>query len=574
MDKKVFEFISKQNNDPIVERKKCAATGKEYGIFASEVAFIDSVWPILQGKKYAIPASRFSPDERQRRRIAFRNFNYLYKTQCDASGQNIITMYRKPYTIYNNNLWRSDAWNPLDYGRDFDFSKTFTEQFAALSLVVPKYATHNLNCENSQYANMAANSKNCYLVFGCIENEDCAYGHIVWYSQDLYNCAYTKSSQSSYECIDCFQVTNVLFAKDCQNCSDSWLIYSCVGCHNCFGCVGLSNAQYCIFNKQYSKEAYYNYLDTLNTADPNVLAKEQDKLQALLDTMPRPACDITESENCIGDYIIQSKNVLWFDIIGSEDVKYGYTIGKYIRSQDVSYAGIWSEQCYQTVFARWWYNIVCGLNCQDGCRDMYYCDNCYSSQNCFGCVGIRDKQYCIFNKQYSKEEYERLFAKIIEHMQSTGEWGEFFDPSLSPFGYNETIANQYYPLSKTEAIAHGYPWCDYEAPLPMSNKVYKASELPIHTNEYNENVLQAIVECERTGKPFRIIKTELDFYRRMKLPLPRLHPDVRSHDQLCQRHPRDLFIRNTNGKEILSVYDSSQPFNVLDKEVYDKTFYG
>ncbi len=43
MDKKVFEFISKQNNDPIVERKKCAATGKEYGIFASEVAFIDSV---------------------------------------------------------------------------------------------------------------------------------------------------------------------------------------------------------------------------------------------------------------------------------------------------------------------------------------------------------------------------------------------------------------------------------------------------------------------------------------------------------------------------------------------------
>jgi len=31
-------------------------------------------------------------------------------------------------------------------------------------------------------------------------------------------------------------------------------------------------------------------------------------------------------------------------------------------------------------------------------------------------------KYCILNKQYSKEEYEELVPKIIEHMQKTGEW--------------------------------------------------------------------------------------------------------------------------------------------------------
>jgi hypothetical protein len=36
-------------------------------------------------------------------------------------------------------------------------------------------------------------------------------------------------------------------------------------------------------------------------------------------------------------------------------------------------------------------------------------------------------------------------------MKQTGEWGEFFDTSLSPFGYNETVANEYYPLSEEEA---------------------------------------------------------------------------------------------------------------------------
>ena len=39
-----------------------------------------------------------------------------------------------------------------------------------------------------------------------------------------------------------------------------------------------------------------------------------------------------------------------------------------------------------------------------------------SSSDCFGCVSIRNKKYCILNKQYTKEEYEELLPKIIAHM--------------------------------------------------------------------------------------------------------------------------------------------------------------
>jgi len=38
-------------------------------------------------------------------------------------------------------------------------------------------------------------------------------------------------------------------------------------------------------------------------------------------------------------------------------------------------------------------------------------------------------------------------------MQETGERGEFFHPSLSPFGYNETVAQEYFPLSKEATLA-------------------------------------------------------------------------------------------------------------------------
>jgi hypothetical protein len=41
--------------------------------------------------------------------------------------------------------------------------------------------------------------------------------------------------------------------------------------------------------------------------------------------------------------------------------------------------------------------------------------------------------------------------QIIERMMQDGEWGEFFPATMSPFGYNETVANEYYPLSKSEA---------------------------------------------------------------------------------------------------------------------------
>jgi len=82
---------------------------------------------------------------------------------------------------------------------------------------------------------------------------------------------------------------------------------------------------------------------------------------------------------------------------------------------------------------------------------VYYCNNCHYCTDCFGCVGLQRKQYCLFNKQYTKEEYEKEVAKVIEKMIATGEWGEFFDPSLSPYAYNETVALNYFPLSQKDA---------------------------------------------------------------------------------------------------------------------------
>ena len=83
-------------------------------------------------------------------------------------------------------------------------------------------------------------------------------------------------------------------------------------------------------------------------------------------------------------------------------------------------------------------------------QDCYYCDTCINSKHCFACIGLNGKEYCIFNIQYGKEDYEKKVSDIIESMIVDGTWGEFFPSTISPLAYNETPAHLFTPLSQQE----------------------------------------------------------------------------------------------------------------------------
>ena len=88
-----------------------------------------------------------------------------------------------------------------------------------------------------------------------------------------------------------------------------------------------------------------------------------------------------------------------------------------------------------------------------------------------------------------------------------------------------------------------FNWSDYEAPFPQVDKVIPASKLPDSIESIPDDILNWAIECEVSLKPFRIIKQELEFYRKHNLPIPRRHPDVRHMDRMKQRNPRKLFER-------------------------------
>ena len=91
-------------------------------------------------------------------------------------------------------------------------------------------------------------------------------------------------------------------------------------------------------------------------------------------------------------------------------------------------------------------------------------------------------------------------------MQSTGERGEFFTPAVSPFGYNETVAQEHFPSEKAQVVPLGYNRSDYVAPFPQVDKILQAKDLPKDIKETFDDILQQAIECEITHKPFRIMK--------------------------------------------------------------------
>lgn len=114
---------------------------------------------------------------------------------------------------------------------------------------------------------------------------------------------------------------------------------------------------------------------------------------------------------------------------------------------------------------------------------------------------------------------------------------------MSPFGYNQTNANHYFPLTREQAIQQGFNWSDYEPPLPKVDKIIPAGKLPFDIKKVPDDILNWAIECEVSRKPFRIIKQELAFYRAHNIPLPKRFPDIRYKDRFTLREPRTIYDR-------------------------------
>ncbi|MBU1152130.1 hypothetical protein KJ632_04885 [Patescibacteria group bacterium] len=520
---------------------------------------LKKIAPTFNGKKFEIPMWDLEPDERLRRRVAHRNERFIYRTASAIDGKPLVSIYSpdKPYKIYSLDYWFSDNWDPMDYGRDFDFGSGFFEQFNELCLAVPRANMMTMQNENSEYTTGTGFCRNCYLINSSEHCEDCYYGKLLQTCKNCVDCAYAYDSELLYQCFNVRGLYNCQFVYNSSNSSDCFFCDNMSNCRNCFLCTNLNGKEYYFQNKKCeSKEAYEKIVSDFRGKYSNY-KKAWELFEEMRAGRVYKYAEIMNCENCSGDFIKNSKNCAnCYDVNDSEDCENVHVGVKCKDVYDSSNMYEGPELSWQTLGVIATFNVHFSIY-QFNCSDMWYCDTCYNSKNCFGCVGLRNKQYCIFNKQYSAEEYEVMVARIIEKMIETGEWGQFFPPQYSPFGYNESLANEYLPLGKEEALERGFKWSDYDKPLVEAGKMIEVAELPDSIADVDEKILDTAIKCEVSGKPFVVTGPELKFYKKMAVPVPHKHPDVRYDERIAVRKPRKLWERVCDkcGNSVKSVFE-------------------
>ena len=537
------------------------------------------------------------------RKLTFINERSLYKGICGNCNKSIISMY-PPDTLFPSwcvKCHLSDDWDALDYGKEYDFSKNFFEQFKELKYSIPHRALdqNERNGAGCEYSNLCYTSKDAYLSFNIIGSEYIKYsGHVLKHNKNCLDSLIIKANDRGYELVQSTQNYNSTFLVESDQCIDSHFLYDCSNCVNCCLSSNLRNKSNVFRNKQLSREEYKKAVATLNleTYSGQMRAKKE-FLEMTQKAIHRHAY-IKNSVNTIGDFIENSKNIYHsYGIANSENVKYAFFGANTIKdSQDVIFVGK-VEECYEfTLGGRGANKVILSLSCGGGCKDLYYSDNCRGCSDCFGCVNLQKKQYCIFNKQYSKEDYFDLVEKIKKHMNDMPyidkaghryTFGEFFPTEISPFAYNETVAFEECPLSKEETLSLGYKWKDKEQ--KSYTPTIKIDMLPDSINDVSGDICNEIIECPNQGdtktqctSAYRILPDELSFYRQMNLPIPRYCPNCRYHDRLIWKNPFRFYQRECMcvlpnhshdekcSNEFATLYAPGKPEKIYCKECYQR----
>ncbi|MDD5146558.1 MAG: hypothetical protein PHN39_02360 [Candidatus Pacebacteria bacterium] len=530
-------------------KKICQNCKSEFAIEPEDFDFYE---------KIEVPPPTWCPACREQRRLVFRNERALYKRKCDLCGESVVSRVSpdKPYPMYCQKCWWSDKWNPLSYGRNYDWSRPFLEQFRELLFFTPHVNILNSNTVNSDWVNQETDDKNCYLNVGGHFNEDSAYNTYEIRGKNCLDNFWVWQTEFGYENIIGERCYRTLFSRDCYDCLNVILSSDCRNCQNCFGCAGLRNKQYHIFNQPSSKEEYQEFLKNNPLTSNKNLAALQEKARKVWLSVPKRNAHIIKCNNVKGCFINESKNIGngWY-VDKCEDSKHLYVATSLKDCYDATSFG-WAELCYEMAHSVGASNskfsafIMGGGTAEAiGSTNLEYCYATPHSSNCFGCCNMKGQEYCILNKKYSKESFDELRTKIKQQMidmpytDKKGRvyaYGEFFPVEFAPFGYNETTAQDYYPLEKAEAIERGYNWSDYESDVKYEFSDYQA---PDDIHDVKDDILEKVLKCEVSSKAYRIIPMELQLYRQIGLPIPKRTPLQRHRDRMKELLPRKLFQR-------------------------------
>lgn len=374
------------------------------------------------------------------------------------------------------------------------------------------------------------------------------------------DCFSSIDLKNSYECTFCSYSEKLYFSKNSHNCRNSYFLDSCTNCTNCMFCYGLSDAEYYVFNTKVSKDEYETFYKEASLNSPIRLEHAKERFSNFLLGHPVPSVYQSSSKNTQGNYIYKSKNIdTGFFIFNSENLNVSMSM---LNSQNVTSGAFCGSNILDSFFP-----LLVGANgsnlkmvyaSKGNIDNCIYCIGCENSSHLFGCVGLKDKKYCILNTQLSEGEYFNLRDKIIKFLKDNNIWGsiDFFRTMIIP--YNMSLANIIMPLGRIQAHLFGHIWRE-DSRTSFSN-----------LSNLESTIGDNIKICEINGLRFEHSQYEIDFCSEFNIALQERSPQQRFKErvQSASIGSKKTLLCPFTGEKIESWYSGIR--TVLSNNEYEK----
>lgn len=443
-----------------------------------------------------------------------------------------ITLYKRDWMV--TSFAPEFAWHIVspvefeklraDYGklwREYDFGLNFWENYKSLEKCVqyPAIGSWGDN-ENSQYAHKILHSNNCYISFEVSSSENIMYSvNVKDFCKDIYGSVMVwDHSENIYQSAWVFQSSSVFYSRFIFNSNNIWFSSNLIWCSECLFCNDLENQSYCVNNQKYSEEEYYKMKREMMLIKGKYL-EYYDRVK-------------------IWKWQLLSEESSWSFLIKTRDVENGYFVYYIHNGRNTMFAGTaewnvnffdaascWSPRGndYYGVMGAWsWDKYFCSIEVIWWTNNYYsyFLENC---SFCLWCIGLKNKQFCILNKQYTKEEWYELADKIFTQMDKDWILGDFFPWELNPFYFNDTVAYLIDDtFSKKDVVRDGYMWRDEEIRVDIPKWAEVVNVEDLDRINYDESILKKVI-LDKSGNYYRIMKMEYDFLKKHDLPLPEIH---------------------------------------------------
>jgi len=539
-------------------------------------------------KYFDAPEPTLCFDHFLQQHFAYRNERHLYRRTCELCGATILAMYApESYVhVYCRACWHSDQWDVLQYGKPYNSSRPFFEQWFELVQQVPHFNLfqigENINCK---YANYIRDGKDAYLSFSSLNTEGSVYNSNIDFSRDCADSFQVNKSELLYDCVFTTQSYHCAFLTRAENCTDCYFGRDLLDCQNCFGCVNLRHKKFYWYNEPLAQEEYQQRVKEV-LQNRAMIEKHQKKFEQFVPQFPVEATNIRNSSECSGNEITHSQKITnGYNLV---EVENGVDLYRIVYSHDM-YRVLYSaypECMYQSsVGSKMHYS--CGLYMCPEVGFSAYSYICENADELFGCVGVRQKKFCILNTQYSEEEYRILRKQITADMKKRGEWGEFFPTQYSPHAYNDTLSQDFFPLTENEVLQKGWRW-QHNQGGTHGKETIQPEDIPETIEKISADIVKQILRCKKCDKNYRIQKKELEILQSHHLPIPLECQDCRFALRLKRSYQPKLYKRQCMcdcrhhdhthrdslcSKHITSIYAPHRPEIVYCKECYQKEVY-